>query len=201
MHLIFKLKAWTLDRRAHHAFPAPQQQSWKTRTASVAAAARCINTVAAVCVCVFSAAVNGSHSNKDHHHHHHYDGKHNNGGIEYADDDDDFDDYDDVNEENIRRRLAAFDPYDEEDAMLADMFGDARSMQRHEVEQACRMGMSVSLLEELWMEKIVIELQKIVGKRRRRVRRLVRAIDGRGRMIRMMMCLCVCVLVICVFWS
>lgn len=146
MYLIFKLKARTLDRQAAHAFPFHRGRS-KTHTTTVAAAARCINTVAAVCVCVFSALRT--------------DGRHN----------EDEDDDEDIDEENMRRRLAAFDPYDEE-ALLSDMFGDARAIQRHEVERACRMGMSVSLLEELWMEKIVIELQRIVGKRRRR--RLVR---------------------------
>lgn len=58
-----------------------------------------------------------------------------------------------------------------------------RAMQRAEAERSCGRGMlSVSALEEMWVEKIETELVKI-GKRRRRRKRLV-LIDGDAMMMR-----------------
>lgn len=67
---------------------------------------------------------------------------------------------------------ADYDADEEEEEGGNELEVAARALQRHEVERSCRMGMSVGALEEMWMEKIDIELEKI-GKRRRRRKRLV----------------------------
>lgn len=54
---------------------------------------------------------------------------------------------------------------------------EAKTQQLYEVQRSCRLGKSVSQLEDMWSEKIVCELEhleELEGKRRRRLRRLVR---------------------------